>query len=303
VERSLEQHSGRVTAEPQRGGPGRRLSRILSRHTGLQLGGLISGPMLWLLVVYIGSLAALLVTSLYTTDAFTSALVHKITFTNLHHLVSQSLFRDVTLRTLRVALSVTLIDLVLALPVAFFMAKVAPRRVRRALAVALVLPLWASYLVKAYAWRTVLDPAGGVLKKAAGLSPGFGLTGAIIVLAYLWLPYMALPIYAGLEKLPGSLLDASSDLGAGAVRTFRSVVLPLLAPSIVAGAIFTFSLSLGDYIVVQVVGGKAQTVGNVIYRDFGASDLPAAAALAIVPVVIMAILLLLVRRTGALENL
>jgi putative spermidine/putrescine transport system permease protein len=289
--------------EAERASTKRRASRLLSRHPGLQLGGLISGPMAWLLVVYIGSLVALLLTSLYTTDAFTSALVHKISFTNLHRLVSQSIFRDVTLRTIRVALSVTLIDLVLALPVAFFMAKVAPRRVRRGLAVALVLPLWASYLVKAYAWRTVLDPAGGVLKKAVDLSPGFGLNGAIIVLAYLWLPYMALPIYAGLEKLPSSLLDASSDLGAGAVRTFRSVVLPLLAPSIIAGAIFTFSLSLGDYIVVQVVGGKAQTIGNVIYRDFGASDLPAAAALAIIPVVLMAVLLLLVRRTGALDNL
>jgi ABC-type spermidine/putrescine transport system permease subunit I len=259
--------------------------------------------MLWLLVVYVGSLAALLLTSLYTTDAFTSALVHKITFTNLHDLVTRSTFRDVTARTVRVALTVTIIDLALALPVAFFMAKVARRRIRHALAVALVLPLWASYLVKAYAWRTVLDPAGGVLKKAIGYSPGFGLTGTILVLAYLWLPYMVLPIYAGLEKLPNSLLDASSDLGAGVGRTVRFVVLPLLAPSIIAGAIFTFSLSLGDYIVVQIVGGKAQTIGNVIYRDFGASNLPAAAALATVPVVIMAILLLVVRRTGALENL
>ena len=162
---------------------------------------------------------------------------------------------------------------------------------------------FAAYLVKAYAWRTVLDPAGGVMRKAAGYSPGFGLNGAVIVLAYLWLPYMALPIYAGLEKLPNSLLDASSDLGASAGRTFRSVVLPLLAPAIIAGAIFTFSLSLGDYIVVQVVGGKAQTIGNVIYRDFGASDLPAAAALATVPVLIMAVLLLVIRRSGALENL
>jgi ABC-type spermidine/putrescine transport system permease subunit I len=275
----------------------------MSRHANLQLGSLISGPMLWLLVVYIGSLVALLVTSLYLTDPFTSSIVHKVSFTNLHNLVSQALYRDVTLRTIRVAISVTLIDLVLALPVAFFMAKVARKWIRRALAVALVLPLWASYLVKAYAWRTILDPAGGVLKKAAGVSPGFGLTSAIIVLAYLWLPYMTLPIYAGLEKLPNSLLDASSDLGAGAARTFRSVVLPLLAPSIIAGAIFTFSLSLGDYIVVQVVGGKSQTIGNVIYRDFGASDLPAAAAFATVPVVIMAVLLVVVRRTGALDNL
>jgi len=259
--------------------------------------------MLWLLVIYIGSLGSLLITSLYTTNDFTGNLVKTLTFTNYHELFTDPTFRNVTFRTIRIALSVTLIDLAMALPLAFFMAKVASRRTRRALAVAIVLPLWASYLVKAYAWRVMLDPSAGALVQSLHFSPGYGEAATVLVLAYLWLPYMALPIYAGLEKLPNSLLDASGDLGAGAGRTFRSVVLPMIYPSIVAGAIFTFSLSLGDYIAVQIVGGKTQTIGNVIYRDFGAGNLPAAAAFAVVPVVIMIVVLLLVRRTGALENL
>ena len=288
---------------PGPSGLGRRLSRSLSRHPRVELGALLSGPLLWLLIIYIGSLGSLLLTSLYTTDSYTGSVVKTISFDNFHDLFTNPTFRTVTLRTIGIATAVTVIDLVLALPVAFFMAKVASRRTRRALAVAVVLPLWASYLVKAYSWRVILDPAGGVLYKTFGFSPGFGVGGAIVVLAYLWLPYMALPIYVGLEKLPNSLLDASGDLGAKAGRTFWSVVLPMLKPSILAGAIFTFSLSLGDYITVQIVGGKTQTIGNVVYRDFGSGNLPAAAALATVPIVIMVVVLLAIRRTGALENL
>lgn len=295
--------SAPVASSIPRAGIGRRLSRSLSRHPRAQLGGLLSGPLLWLLVIYVGSLGALLLTSLYTTDAFTGNVVKTISLDNFRELITNPTFRTVTLRTVGIAAIVTVIDLVLAFPVAFFMAKVASWRTRRALAVAVVLPLWASYLVKAYCWRVILDPAGGVLRKTFGFSPGFGVPGAVLVLAYLWLPYMALPIYVGLEKLPNSLLDASGDLGGRTIRTFWSVVLPLLKPSIIAGAIFTFSLSLGDYIAVQIVGGKAQTIGNVIYRDFGASNLPAAAALAVVPVLIMIGFLVLVRRSGALENL
>ena len=269
----------------------------------MQLGGLLGAPLTWMLVIYLGSLISLLITSLYTTNDFTGNLVKTVSLTNFRVLVSDPTFRIVTIRTVFIAMSVTVIDLVLALPIAFFMAKVASRRTRRALAVAVVLPLWASYLVKAYCWRILLDPVGGVMKQSLGFSPGFGVVATVLVLAYLWLPYMALPIYAGLEKLPNSLLDAASDLGAKTGRTFRSVVLPMLTPSIAAGAIFTFSLSLGDYITVQIVGGKAQTLGNVIYRDFGSGNLPQAAALATVPVVIMVIVLLAIRRTGALENL
>jgi putative spermidine/putrescine transport system permease protein len=290
-----------------RNGAGRRLSRSLSRHLSrhprVQLGGLLSAPMLWLGLIYLGSLGALLLTSLYTTDDFTGAVVKTLSLQNFQDLLSNPTFRAVTVRTVVIAVAVTIIDLVLALPFAFFLAKVASRRTRRALAVALVLPLWASYLVKAYCWRIIFDPASGVMKQTLGFSPGFGITAAIVVLAYLWLPYMTLPIYAGLEKLPNSLLDASGDLGAKAGRTFWSVVLPMLKPSILAGAIFTFSLSLGDYITVQIVGGKTQTIGNVVYRDFGSGNLPAAAALACVPIAIMVVVLLAIRRTGALENL
>lgn len=284
-------------------GAGRRASRFLSRHPRLQLGGLLSGPLLWLLVIYLGSLASLLLTSLYTTDPFTGDLVKTVSLDNYRELIDNPTYRTVALRTLGIATSVTMIDLALALPIAFYMAKVASPRVRRALAVALVLPLWASYLVKAYSWRVILDPSAGVMVKALGFSPGYGVTGAIIVLAYLWFPYMVLPIYAGLDKMPNSLIDASGDLGGKASRTFWSVVLPLLKPSILAGAVFTFSLSLGDYITVQIVGGKAQVIGNVIYRDFGVGLLPSAAAFAVVPVLIMIAFLLLVRRSGALENL
>jgi putative spermidine/putrescine transport system permease protein len=287
-----------TTSRPTRGA-----SRALERHPRAQLGGLLGGPLLWLFVIYLGSLASLLITSLYTTDAFTGNVVKTVSWSNFHELFSDPTFRTVTVRTIGVALAVTVIDLALALPITFFMAKVARRRTRRALAVAIVLPLWASYLVKAYGWRVILDPSAGVLKQTFGASTGFGLAATVLVLAYLWLPYMALPLYAGLEKVPNSLLDASNDLGAKAGRTFRSVVLPMLTPSIMAGALFTFSLSLGDYITVQIVGGQTQTIGNVIYRDFGSGNLPAAAAFATVPVVIMAFVLILMRRTGALENL
>jgi putative spermidine/putrescine transport system permease protein len=191
--------------------------------------------------------------------------------------------------------------------VAFFMAKVAGRRWRPLLLAAVLTPLWASYLVKAYAWRVMVG-RGGVLDWALGPvglhGPGFGLTAVWLVLAYLWLPYMILPIFAGLDRLPDSLLEASSDLGAHALRTFRSVILPLALPAVVAGSIFTFSLTLGDFVAVNIVGGKTQMIGNVIYANVGAANnLPFAAALACVPVVIMVVYLLAARRAGALESL
>jgi putative spermidine/putrescine transport system permease protein len=202
---------------------------------------------------------------------------------------------------------VTLLDVVLAVPMAFFMAKVAPRRVRVYLVVAVLTPLWASYLVKAYAWRGLLVPEGlvsDVLRPLGLDTPGYGVPAVILTLAYLWLPYMILPIYAGLDRLPDSLLEASSDLGGGAWRTFRSVVLPLIFPAIVAGSIFTFALSLGDYITVKIVGGSTQMAANVIYDNIGvAGNLPFAAAAAFFPVVVIVVYLVAVRRTGALDNL
>jgi putative spermidine/putrescine transport system permease protein len=189
---------------------------------------------------------------------------------------------------------------------AFFMAKVASPRARRWLVIAILTPLWASYLVKAYAWRVLLANGGPIdsLFGGPGRGPGYGLAATVIVLSYLWLPYMILPIYAGLERLPDSLLEASADLGGRGWRTFRSVILPMIVPAIFAGSIFTFSLSLGDYITVQIVGGKSQLIGNLVYANIGAANnLPFAAALATIPVLIMVSYLFAVRRSGALEEL
>ena len=283
--------------------PSRSVSRYLHRHRRLQIGALLSGPLLWLVVAYLGSLVALFIASFYQLDSFTFSVVKKVGLVNYRELLDTPVYRRVTLRTVGVAAAVTVIDTALAFPIAFYLAKVATARVRRVLAVAVTIPLWASYLVKAYAWRTFLDPAGGLLRKVFGASPGFGLAGLIVVLSYLWLPYAILPIYAGLERLPGSLLEASSDLGGKTGVTFRRIVVPMILPALIAGSIFTFSLSLGDYIAVNIVGGKTQMIGNVIYQNFGVNNVPLAAAFAVVPMLAMVIYLLGVRRTGALESL
>jgi putative spermidine/putrescine transport system permease protein len=279
------------------------VSRGFARRRWAQLTALLGAPLAWLVVVYIGSLVALLLTSFYSLDSFTFTVVKKAGLQNFRELLDVSVYRRVAWRTFVVALAVTIVDVALALPIAFYLAKVATPRVRRILAVAITLPLWASYLVKAYAWRTFLDPEGGLLRKVFGLSPGFGLPAIVLVLGYLWLPYAILPIYAGLDRLPNTLLEASSDLGGKAWVTFRAVVIPLLLPALLAASIFTFSLSLGDYITVGIVGGKTQMIGNVIYANFGVNNVPLAAAFAVVPMLIMVGYLLVVRRSGALENL
>jgi putative spermidine/putrescine transport system permease protein len=280
----------------------RSVSRSLHQRARLRLSLLLTAPALWLVVAYVGALAALLATAFFSIDEFTSAMVKKVGFGNFHELVTNKVYRDVAVRTVGVALSVTVIDAVIAVPVAFYLAKVASPRVRSFAAVAVLLPLWASYLVKTYAWRVILSPSGGVADRWFGGTPGFGLVAVTIVLAYLWLPYMILPIYAGLERLPNSLLEASADLGARAGTTFRAVIVPLLVPALIAGSIFTFSLSMGDYIAVQIVGGTTQMLGSVVYRNF-VDDLPLAAAFSAVPVVVMVVYLVLARRTGAFENL
>jgi putative spermidine/putrescine transport system permease protein len=285
----------------------RAVSAFLHQHPRVRLAGLLSAPMLWLVVAYLGSLAVMLVTALWSIDSFTTQLVRTPTLDNLRTLVTEPVYRTIALRSLGVAAVVTVADAVVALPMAFLMAKVASPRARRLLVAAVLTPLWASYLVKAYAWRTMFAE-GGVLAWAlgpvGGHGPGFGLTATTITLAYLWLPYMILPIYAGLDRLPGSLLEAAGDLGATAGRTFRSVVLPLAFPSIVAGSIFTFSLSLGDYLTVKIVGGSTQLFANVIYDNIGvAGNLPFAAAAALFPVLAIVLYLVLVRSTGALDNL
>ncbi|WP_405151611.1 ABC transporter permease [Sphaerisporangium sp. NBC_01403] len=282
---------------PARPGPRRRLAAALHRHAGVRLSLLLSAPLAWLGVAYLGALAALFVTAFWTTDSFTGDLVRTFTWANFHDVVTAEVYRTVALRSLGVAVAVTLIDMVIAFPMAFAMAKLASPRTQRWLVIAVLTPLWASYLVKAYAWRVMLSSDGL-------LGWGYGLTATILTLSYLWLPYMILPIYAGLERLPNSLLDAAGDLGARGWRTFRTVVWPLTFPAVVAGSVFTFSLSLGDYIAVKIVGGKSQLIGNVVYDNIGAANnLPFAAAVATIPVVIMLVYLAAVRRTGALENL
>jgi ABC-type spermidine/putrescine transport system permease subunit I len=284
-------------------GPARRFSAFLYRRPRVRLAGLLSAPMLWLGVLYLGSLFLLLISAFWTTDTFTGDLVRTFTLENFQEVFTSPVYRAITVRTVGVALAVTLICVVLAVPMSLYMAKIASPRMQRLLVVAILMPLWANYLVKAYAWRGMFAN-GGVLEWLHLPNPGYGLPATIIVLSYLWLPYMILPVYAGLERLPNSLIEASSDLGAGSGRTIRSIVIPIILPSIIAGTIFTFSLSLGDYIAVQLVGSKTQLIGNAIFANIGAANnLPLAAALATIPIVIILIYLTLVRRTGALEEL
>jgi putative spermidine/putrescine transport system permease protein len=283
------------------------LPGTLHRHPRLRLGLLLGPPLLWLGVAYLGALAALFITALWTADSFTGNIERTWTLDNFKELFTLDVYRTITFRTLLIAVGVTVIDAVIAFPVALYMAKIASPRAQRLLVIAILTPLWASYLVKAYAWRGMFSqngPIAWVLDPFGLGSPGYGLVATIVTLAYLWLPYMILPMYAGLERLPNSLLEASSDLGAGSSVTMRRVVLPVLFPAVVAGSIFTFSLTLGDYIAVQIVGGANQMLGNVIYDNaLKGNNLPFAAAVATIPVVIMLVYLAAVRRTGALDNL
>ena len=275
----------------------------MHRNVWLRLAGLLAAPMFWLGVAYLGSLAALFVTAFWSTDSFTGDVVRSWTLDNYRQLVETDVYRAIVFRSVGVAITVTVIDAIIAFPVAFYMAKLASPRVQNLMVVAILMPLWASYLVKGYAWRVVLSE-NGLIDSVFGSTPGFGLVAVVITLSYLWLPFMILPVFAGLLRLPDSVLEASGDLGARPGRTLRSVVIPMVFPAIVAGSIFTFSLSLGDYISVKIVGGTTQLLGNVVYDNIGAaSNLPFAAAMASVSVVVMLIYLAAVRRTGALENL
>src|SRR5919198_1320205 len=284
-----------------------RAAGALHRRPRLRLSLLLAAPLLWLTVLYLGSLTVLFVSAFWTTNSFTSQVVKVWSTDNFHALFTTPVFRQVILRSVGVALAVTVLCAVIAFPVAFYTARVARPRWRPLLVVAILTPLWASYLVKVYAWRLILSEGGLAdwMLKPFGLSgPGFGLTATVLTLTYLWLPYMILPIHTALEQLPANLLDASADLGARGWRTFRSVVLPMVLPSVAAGSIFTFSLSLGDYITVQIVGGKTQLIGNLVYANIGAANnLPFSAALATVPVLVMVIYLVAVKRSGALEEL
>jgi putative spermidine/putrescine transport system permease protein len=266
---------------------------------------LLAGPIGWLGVAYLGSLAILFINAFWTRDEFTGQTIRQVTLENFAEVLSSSTYRAVTLRTVGMAAAVTVTCAVLAFPVAYYMARVASPRVRGVVAVAVLMPLWASYLVKAYSWRTILSEQGvlnWVLEPFGLHGPGYGEVGLWLTLTYLWLPYMILPVYAGLERIPNSMYEASSDLGGRGWQTFRRVVLPLAFPAIVAGSIFTFSLTLGDYIAVGLIT-TTQFIGNLIYSQFGAGNFPLAAALSIVPLTIMLVYLLVARRLHAFEAL
>lgn len=283
---------------------GHRLADLFHGRRRLQVGALLAGPVGWLVIGYLGSLAVLLIAAFWTVDPLSGELVHGLSFENFETLVNEPVYRDIVKRTVLIAALVTLTDAVLAFPIAFYMAKVASRRGKAILVVAVLLPLWSSYLVKVYAWRTMLS-AGGVVNWALqplGLhGPGFGGTAVWLVMSYLWLPYMILPIYAGLERIPNSLISASEDLGASPFTTFRRVILPLAFPAVVAGSIFTFALTLGDYITPRLVSND-QFIGNVIFNNIS-NNLPFASALALVPIVVMIAYLLVARRLGAFEHI
>jgi putative spermidine/putrescine transport system permease protein len=296
--------------------PWRALNRVFRRRR-VGLGSLITPPLAWMLVIYIGSLALLVAAAFYSLDPNSNAPTTPLTGSNLTETFTAGSVLGLLAKTIAVSLAVTVICALIALPTAYFIAKVAPRWVRRGLMVAMLLPLWAGYLVKVFAWRAMVSPSsgnrfaaegrggGGFMQSVLGWTPGFSTTAVIIALVYMWLPYMVLPIYAGLDRLPVSLLDASSDLGARSLRTFRSVVLPMLLPAVAAGSIFTFSLSMGDYILpAKMVDGKYDVlIGQLINRTLGNPNQPLAAAQTLLPLIVIVAYLLAMKRAGAFENL
>jgi len=293
-----------VAETPPREGPGRRLSTFLYRHPRLRLALLLALPVAWMVGVYLGSLLVLLLSSVWDLDPFTGEVVREFTLDNFRRIVETPVYREVAWRTIQMAALVTLADALLAFPIAYYMARVASPRTRNLLVVAIILPLWASYVVKVLAWRTILSD-GGIVNWALeplGLSfDGYSTVGLWLTFTYLWLPFMILPIYAGLERIPESLLEASADLGGRSLATFVRVTLPLAFPAVVAGSIFTFSLTLGDYIAPRMITSE-QFIGTVIYNTYGEA-LPIAAAYAVVPIVVIVLYLVVARKLRAFESL
>ena len=291
-------------ASAQKRSAGRRLADLFHGRPRLQVTALLAGPVGWMVIIYLGSLAVLLVAAFWGVDPLSGELSKSFTTDNFKTLVEDHVYRNVAWRTIRTAALVTLTDAVLAFPIAFFMAKLASRRTKAILVVAVLMPLWSFYLVKVYAWDVMLS-ANGIVNSALGHiglnGPGFGITAVWLVESYLWLPFMILPIYAGLERIPDSMISASEDLGASPFRTFRRVILPLAFPAVVAGSIFTFSLTLGDYITPRLVSND-QFIGNVIFNNI-ANNRPLASAFAMVPIAVMVVYLLVARRLGAFEHL
>ena len=287
-----------------------RTSAALFRRPWLRAGLLLSAPLGWFVLIYLAALVLLFISALWTVESFTGNVVHNWTLNNFKTLFTVSAYRTIALRTIGIAAAVTVTDALLALPFAFFAARIAPPRLRAALFVAVLIPLWSSYLVRVYVWRLILAKEG-ILNWAVGnlglgsLNIGYSNWAMWIVFSYIWLPFMVLPVWAAIDRVPDSYLEASADLGARGWRTWRSVLFPLILPGIAAGSIFTFALTLGDFITPTLVGGAGSDfIGNVVYQNVGvASNVPFAAAYATVPLVIMGIYLLIARRMGAFEAL
>jgi putative spermidine/putrescine transport system permease protein len=299
----------------------RRISDVLTARHGFYLLLLLIPPMLWLGVVYLGSLVALLAESFFAIDDFSGVVVRSPTLATYRQLF-QPANLDVIVRTATVAAVVTILAVIVAFPIAYYAARYARGRVKAAFYVAILMPLWSSYLVKVYAWKLLLAKEGVIgwvfarlhaswildailaLPTVGGPSLSTSYIGMVLVFLYLWIPFMVLPVQAALERVPVSLIEASGDLGASPGRTFRSVILPLALPGVVAGAIFTFSLTLGDYIVPEIVGPSSLILGQVVYIQQGtAGNIPLAAAFSVVPIVVMGVLLTIARRIGAFDAL
>jgi putative spermidine/putrescine transport system permease protein len=293
---------------PAGGRAGGGLSAVFWRKPWLKLTSTLGAPMAWFVLLYLASLATLLITAFFTVNQFTGDMVRSWTLANFDEIVTNPAYRAIALRTIGMAAAVTVTDAVLAFPLAYFMARVATSITRRILFVAVLIPLWASYLARVYAWILIFTHEG-VLNWSLGklglptLDLAYTNTALWIVLSYIWLPFMIVPVYSALERVPGSFIEASADLGGHGWRTTRSIVLPLVLPGVVAGSIFTFSLTLGDFIAPLLVGGTgSKFIASVVYESQGvANNIPFAAAFAMVPLLIMAVYLLAARRLGAFE--
>ena len=285
-----------------------RVSAGFWKRPWLKLAVLLTPPVAAFVLVYLAALAALLVSAFWTTDAFTGRTVHHWTFANFKEIFSfaDPTYLKIAARTIGIAAAATVTDAIVALPFAYFMARIASQRLRSALFMLVLLPLWSSYLVRIYSWRTILSTDGAVnwLLHGVGLPDqhiAYTNWAMWIVFSYVWLPFMVLPIYSSIERIPDSYLEASGDLGARGARTFRSVILPLVLPGVVAGSIFTFSLTLGDFITPLLVGGPNSTfIGNTVESNIG-GNVPLAAAFASLPVLVMGVYLVLAKRLGAFE--
>jgi putative spermidine/putrescine transport system permease protein len=293
-------------APPAPEGPWSRISALLWRRPWTRATLLLTPPLAWFVLIYLASLAVLLVTAFWTTNPFTTHIERTWTLSNFAQILGTPAYRTIIFRTVAMAVGVTVVDAIIAIPFAYYMARIARPRTRIFLFVCILLPLWASYLAKVFAWLLILTH-DGVLNWALGkmgigpLNLIYSNTAVFIVFCYIWLPYMVVPVYAALERIPASQIEASQDLGGRTLRTVRSVILPLALPGIVAGSIFTFSLTLGDYITpILIGGGNSVLIGNVIESNVGiANNLPLAAAMAMVPIAIMACYLLAARALGA----